>query len=187
MTASLGLEADFDAADPSRGGGLARRLGLVALLALPVATLAAGGWLLLARREAPPQPLTLEPVTEAEARGFLRRAVDAGLAGDFDALCDLSGARRNCEVNLEQGGADAPPDQPPTSVDARYVEVGGGVETPGWVLTVKGREGRGLAYTTQVMVFRDEDNALKGINVVWWSGARLILGGDGTEEGDPVE
>lgn len=164
---------------------LARRLGLVALLALPAAGLAAGGWLLLTHSE-PPPPSMSEPVTEAEARGFLRRAVDAGLAGDFDALCDLSGARHNCEVNLEEGGADAPPDEPPSSVTARYVAVGNGVETPGWVLTVQGREGRGLHYTTQVMVFRDEDNLLKGTNVVWWSGARLILGGDGAEVGDPV-
>lgn len=146
-----------------------------------VAMLLAVAWLVLYEPFA-----SHEPVTEAEARAFLSRAVDVGRARDFDALCRLNGSVENCEFDLDQGARETVPETPPTSVAAHYAPKGNGNDTPGWVLTVRGRDGRGQPYDTEVMVFRDDDGDLTAVNVVWWSGARLIVGDDPIQSAEPA-
>lgn len=148
---------------------LSARRAVVALGAAVVAATLV--WLYLG------SPIPSKPVTEAEARAYLDKAVRAGLARDFRTLCRLNGAAYNCETDLASGARATAPTAGPDSVDAFYAKAEGGNETPGWVLTVRGRDGLGSAYKTEVMVFRDHEAHLKAINIVWWSGNRLVLDG----------
>ena len=130
-------------------------------------------------------PVPSKPVTEAEARAYLDKAIQAGLARDFQTLCRLNGSTFNCEIDLDRGGArETSPDVPPSSVNAFYAEADADTDTPGWVLTVRGRNARDEAYTTEVMVFRDHEGHLKAINIVWWSGNRLVVNDTGVQTPD---
>lgn len=112
------------------------------------------------------------PVTEGEARAYLDRMIAAGLAGDVDAVCGYNGAPSNCYALLENNPATVPK-EPPTSITATY-EGDGADESSGWVFTVRGRDGRGLPYRTEVMVFRDHEGNLKAINAAWWTSAQVV-------------
>ncbi len=124
------------------------------------------------------------PIPAAAARQYLDRAVAAALAPDEEALCALNGARLNCLTMLDDGARRRWPDTAPATVAARYVRESDQDNT-GWVFTVAGTDGAGEAYTTEVFVFRSE-GALTAINIVWWSGARLVLEDDGTSVESPV-
>jgi hypothetical protein len=116
-------------------------------------------------------------VSEAEARAFLDGLVDAGLAGDFDRLCAGNGSEFNCRMSLDGGSSGTVPDEPPSSVIATFVPAGPDVDIPGWLLTVRGRNGLGVTYTTELVVFREDDTGdLAAINAVWWSGDRIASG-----------
>jgi len=124
------------------------------------------------------------PVTEAEARAHLDRAVRAALAHDFDGMCALNGSVFNCRTDLDAGDRDTVPTAAPTTVAARYTEKQSDDGTPGWILTVTGQNGRGKPYSTEVMVFRDHEGNLAAINIVWWSGNRLVLGDSNEQKPD---
>lgn len=171
----LGLDPDR-----SSGAGRDRRRSVGIGVALLVVLLALA-WLVVREPFA-----ASKPVTEAEARAFLDRAVGLGRARDFEGLCALNGSVANCEFTLDQGARETVPDEKPTSVHAYFAPEGDGNDTPGWVLTVRGRDGRGQSYDTQVMVFRDDEGDLTAINIVWWSGARLIVGDDPIQSAAPV-
>ncbi|HWL37677.1 MAG TPA: hypothetical protein VNQ77_15935 [Frankiaceae bacterium] len=120
-------------------------------------------------------------MTEAEARAFLDTAIDVGLAGDYRALCAMNGSVSNCELTLDVNPLHPPATTRPESITGHHVGAGDGNDTAGWVFTVEGRAGDGMRYATEVMVFRDHEDRLKGTNLVWWSGARLVVG-DGAED-----
>jgi hypothetical protein len=150
-----------------------------------LATVAVTGTLLVVSVVAD-RPSTTPPFPESEARAYLDRAIALGLARDYTALCALNGSTYNCERTLDAGRRETVPAQRPTSVSAFYVPKGNGHDTGGWVLTVRGRDGTGKAYRTQVMVFED-DRALTAINIVWWSNARLLLGDIGRQREDETQ
>jgi hypothetical protein len=114
-----------------------------------------------------------EPVSEAEARGFFDRIVAAAQAQDWVALCGLSGARFNCEYDLDQIGRDRLPPERPTIVETRFHEKQTKDGSTGQVLVVEGTDGRGRSYRTEVMVQRYEGH-LEGVNVVYWSNSEIF-------------
>lgn len=116
-----------------------------------------------------------EPVSEAEARGFLDQAVAAGRARDWDKLCNLNGAPPNCHFALDspfQKLRDTVPPDPPRIVETRFIEEsaeGAG----GRILIVEGTDGRGKPYRTEVLVSRYEGK-LEGTNIVYWSSHEIF-------------
>lgn len=142
-----------------------RVLGLGALALLVVAL---GGWWW--SRMTP-------PVTEAEARRYLGRIVEAAEARDLDRVCRLNGAQANCRETLRYiGGPDTVPTEPPRVVGTRYYAERDG-DTAGRVLVVEGIDGRGKSYRTEVFVFRENRFNFKATNAVYWSGAKFIEDG----------
>jgi hypothetical protein len=122
------------------------------------------------------------PVSEADARSYLNRMVAAAQAGDFEALCTLNGSVGNCRRMLETAcdPSTAPPviscketvpEDPPTVVATRNSPGGGYAER---LLVVRGVDGAGNPYETEVLVFRENRRSLKAINSVYWSGATII-------------
>jgi hypothetical protein len=140
-------------------------LGTVAVLLVAVV-----GWFVLAGDGG---GASEAPVSEAEAREFFDRIVAAAQSRDWAALCGLSGAKFNCEYDLDQIGRDRLPPERPTIVETRFHEkqVKGG--STGRVLVVEGTDGRGRPYHTEVMVQRYEGR-LEGVNVVYWSNSEIF-------------
>lgn len=112
-------------------------------------------------------------VTEGQARAYFDRIVAAARTGDFDAMCNLNGAPPNCQLMLDVAGRDRVPADPPRVSRARYASE---LDTPGWLLVVEGLDGRARPYSTQVLIFRDDEGELKAINAVYWSGATVSDG-----------
>ena len=132
----------------------------------------------------------LGPVTEAEARGYFARAVAAVERKDFDALCRLNSSYSTCHLELQHECPESFPDlrfpdgeelyrlcreaaplEPPTVVrscdwPARNGHVGGRI------LVVRGVNGRGKPYETEVLVFRDA-RSFKSQHTVYWSGSKF--------------
>jgi hypothetical protein len=124
------------------------------------------------------------PVSEAEARRYLDRMVVAAQARDFEALCRLNGAVLNCERTLDTGCdpstgppaiscKDTVPEEPPTVVGSRDTR---NEDTGGRILVVRGVDGAGKPYETEVLVFRENRRSFKAINSVYWSGATIMEG-----------
>lgn len=123
------------------------------------------------------------PVTVADARRYLDRMVAAAEARDFEALCRLNGSVLNCERQLKTGCDQRPftdpvvscedtvPEQPPTVVATRS---GPGDDTAGRILVVRGMDGAGNPYESEVLVFRENRRSFKAINAVYWSNATII-------------
>lgn len=158
--------------DRGRRGRLGTR-DVVVAAALPLVALAAALGYLGTRPTGTPAP-----VSEAEARGHLERLVAVALDGDLGGLCALNGAVANCARGLA-GARDAVPRTAPSSITARFVD--GRDEGRGWVFDLEGVDGKGAAYDSQVMVFRDHEGRLKAINAVWWTGSRVVIRDDGAE------
>lgn len=128
------------------------------------------------------------PVSEAEARRYLDRMVAAAQARDFEVLCRLNGAALNCERMLDTGcdPSTAPPaiscketvpPEPPEVVATRNSPGDG---YAGRILVVRGVDGAGKPYETEVLVFRENRRSLKATNSVYWSGATIIEDEDDT-------
>lgn len=127
------------------------------------------------------------PVSEADARRYLDRMVTAAQAGDFEALCNLNGAVANCKRQLETGCDPTPftepivsckdtvPPDPPEVVETRESPGDG---TAGRILVVRGVDGAGKPYETEVLVFRENRRSFKAVNSVYWSSASIIENGD---------
>lgn len=113
------------------------------------------------------------PVTEAEARAYLGRIVDAAQARDFDALCQLNGALLNCRTQLAQVGEQTVPTTPPTVVGTRYLREKGDL-IAGRVLLLEGKDGCGRAYRSEVLVFRENRYHFKATNAVYWANYRIL-------------
>ncbi len=131
------------------------------------------------------------PVTESEASAYLDKIVAAAQEKDFEKLCGLNGSVLNCRRQLDIGCDDTPgvapdvscrdtvPSQPPTVVDTRYSPKQSSNDTPGRVLVVRGVDGSGKPYESEVFVFRENRNHFKAINAVYWSNARILDDEDG--------
>ena len=128
------------------------------------------------------------PVSEAQARRYLDRMVAAAQARDFESLCRLNGAVLNCERMLDTGcdPSTAPPavscketvpPEPPQVVTTRSSPGDG---YAGRILVVRGVDGVGKPYETEVLVFRENRRSLKAINSVYWSGATIVEDEDDT-------
>jgi hypothetical protein len=121
-------------------------------------------------------------VSEDQARRYLGRMVAAAQAKDFEALCELNGAVGNCRRTLDTAcdPSTAPPAiscketvpaDPPTVVTSRNSPGDG---YAGRILLVRGVDGAGKPYETEVLVFRENRRSLKAVNSVYWSGATII-------------
>lgn len=122
------------------------------------------------------------PVSEADARRYLDRMVTAAQARDFEALCDLNGSFGNCRRMLDTACdpstapptiscKDTVPEQSPTVATTRSSPGDG---YAGRILVVRGVDGTGKPYETEVLVFRENRRSLKATNSVYWSGATII-------------
>jgi hypothetical protein len=126
------------------------------------------------------------PVTEKEARSYLDKMVAAAEKKDFEKLCELNGSVLNCRRQLDIGCDETPgsapaiscrdtvPSQAPSVVATRYSEKKSSNDTPGRVLVVRGIDGMGEQYETEVFVFRENRHHFKAINAVYWSNARIL-------------
>lgn len=133
------------------------------------------------------------PVSDTAARRYFGRIVDAALAHDFEELCRLNGSEKTCWEELRVycpesfGGGAAPqflrgealaqecresvPTQPPEIVSSTYQPARGGI-VGGRILVVRGKDGRGKPYETDVMIFRDR-RTYKATHAVFWSGSKF--------------
>ena len=133
------------------------------------------------------------PVSDQAARAYFERIVAAAEAKDFAALCRLNGSPNVCRhelgvycpeslgsgpvpqvpkgSELEQECREAVPSEPPTVVESRHQPSGDGY-TGGRILLVKGVDGRGKPYETEVLVFRDK-RSYKAVHAVFWSGDKF--------------
>lgn len=148
---------------------------LLVSLALLVAAGLGGSWWYFGGAET--------PVSEADARRYLDRMVAAAQAGDFEELCNLNGAVGNCERQLDTGCDPTPFTEPIVSckdtVPPKPPEVVATRDSPGEgyagrILVVRGVDGAGKPYETEVLVFRENRRTFKAINSVYWSGATII-------------
>ncbi len=135
------------------------------------------------------------PVSDAAARRYFSRIAAAAEAKDFEALCRLNASVRTCQAELRvycpesipvgPGGAPAfpsgdaleeecresVPTDPPKIVASRHRPATGG-RVGGRLLVVKGVDGRGKPYETEVLVFRDK-RTYKATHAVFWSGSKF--------------
>lgn len=155
----------------------------------PVAAVVTGGWLAWGLYWGDFRG----PVTDSEARGHFERIVAAARAKDFDALCRLNSSVRTCRAELqvycrdnngpipgpmfaageelERMCREAVPPDPPLIVSSRdQPKVGD--STAGRILTVRGVDGRGRSYETEVMVFWTGRGFL-ATHAVFWSGDKF--------------
>jgi hypothetical protein len=142
------------------------------------------------------------PVSDEAARSYFDRIVAAAQDKDFEALCQLNGSASVCRSELrvycpegfgsgpapqfpggeelEQECREAVPAEPPTIVSSLHRPSRDG-NVGGRVLVVRGVDGRGRPYETDVLIFRDK-RSYKAIHAVFWSGDKfeeLERDGDG--------
>ncbi len=133
------------------------------------------------------------PVSDDAARQYFERIVVAAQAKDFDGLCRFNGSPSVCRhelgiycpesfgsgpvpqmpkgVELEQECRESVPSERPTIVSSRHQPSRDGY-TGGRILLVKGVDGRGKPYETEVLVFRDK-RSYKAVHAVFWSGDKF--------------
>jgi hypothetical protein len=133
------------------------------------------------------------PVSDEAARRYFDRIVAAAQAKDFETLCNLNGSAGTCREELrvycpesygsgpaprfpkgeelEQGCRESVPRDPPTVVSSRHEPTKDGY-TGGRILLVRGVDGRGKPYETEVLIFRDK-RSYKAIHSVFWSGDKF--------------
>jgi hypothetical protein len=133
------------------------------------------------------------PVSDSAARLYFDRIVTAAQAKDFEALCRLNGSASVCREELrvycpetygsgptpqfpkgeelEQECRESVPPSPPTIASSRHQPSKDGY-TGGRILLVKGVDGRGKPYETEVLIFRDK-RSYKAIHAVFWSGDKF--------------
>jgi hypothetical protein len=146
------------------------------------------------------------PVSDGAARSYFDRIVAAAQAKDFEALCRLNSSVGTCEFELRGvcpesfGSGPAPvfpqgealiqecresvPPEPPEIVSSRD-HPGRAGYVGGRILVVRGTDGRGKPYETEVLIFRDK-RSYKAVHAVFWSNDKFEeLGPDGTVEVRP--
>jgi hypothetical protein len=135
------------------------------------------------------------PVSDAAARHYFSRIVAAAQAKDLEALCRLNSSVGTCQAELRVycpesfpvgpgGGPEFPagedleeecgesiPTEPPQIVASRHRPAMEG-RVGGRLLVVKGIDGRGKAYETEVLIFRDK-RSFKATHAVFWSGSKF--------------
>jgi hypothetical protein len=133
------------------------------------------------------------PVSDQAARRYFDRIVAAAQAKDFEGLCRLNGSASVCREELRNycpesfGSGPAPsfpsggelervcresvPPEPPTVLSSRHQAATNGY-LGGRILLVKGVDGRGKPYETEVLIFRDK-RSYKAIHAVFWSGDKF--------------
>ena len=130
------------------------------------------------------------PVSEEAARRYFARIVAAAEAKDFDALCRLNSSVGTCEFEMRAfcrpptGGPLNPgreelerwcrasvPEEPPEIVSSTY-RPGRDGSVGGRLLVVKGTDGYGRPYETEVLIFRDK-RSYKATHALFWSGSKF--------------
>jgi hypothetical protein len=131
------------------------------------------------------------PVGDSAARTYFARIVVAAQAKDFPALCRLNSSVGPCEFEmnaycpdpavprplqiprdiLEQECRISVPNEPPEIVASRHYPAKGG-NVGGRLLVVRGVDGRGNPYETEVLIFRDK-RSYKAIHALYWSGSKF--------------
>jgi hypothetical protein len=127
------------------------------------------------------------PVSDPAARGYFARIVAAAQAKDFDALCRLNSSVGPCEFEMNavcrdpvRGGPlqmsrEQMEQECRVSVPSEAPEILASRDHPGRdgsvggrMLVVRGVDGRGNPYETEVLIFRDK-RSYKAIHAVFWS------------------
>jgi hypothetical protein len=161
------------------------RTKLLVTLAMAAAAIGVGVWWL--------QGGFGGPVSDEAARSYFDRIVAAAQAKDFEALCRLNGSASVCREELriycpesygsgptpqfpkgdelDQECRESVPAEAPTVVSSRHQPSEDGY-TGGRILLVKGVDGRGKPYETEVLIFRDK-RSYKAMHAVFWSGDKF--------------
>jgi hypothetical protein len=134
------------------------------------------------------------PVSDEAARSYFARIVAAAQAKDFETLCRLSASVGTCEAELHTycpenvpAGPSGPvfpsgevlerlcresvPSGPPKIVSSTH-RPGRDGYVGGRLLLIKGTDGRGDPYETEVLIFRDK-RSYKATHAVFWSGSKF--------------
>ncbi len=130
------------------------------------------------------------PVSDEEARRYFAGIVSAAERQDFDALCKLNASVGTCEFDMRiayrpPGGGpidpgrdvlaewcrQAAPREAPEIVSSIDQEAPSG-SVGGRVLTVRGADGHGRHYETEVLIFRDK-RSYRATHAVFWSGEKF--------------
>lgn len=131
------------------------------------------------------------PVSDGAARRYFARIAAAAEAKDFDALCRLNASVGTCEFDLRGACSDpvtgsplfptreqlerecleSVPTEPPEIVASRH-RPGKDGHVGGRLLVVRGKDGRGRSYETEVLIFRDK-RSYRATHAVFWSGAKF--------------
>jgi hypothetical protein len=115
-----------------------------------------------------------------DARAHLDRLIDAGIARDFDRLCELAGSG-TCDSLLD-GAEDLAPAARPRIVDVSVHQpqrTGDGYTSGGVLFTLCGTDAAGSPFESEVLVSRTPDDSLFAISAVWWTGTGVTLLGPG--------
>jgi hypothetical protein len=132
-------------------------------------------------------------VSDEDARRYFDRIVAAAEKKDFETLCRLNASVGTCRAelrvycpetfgsgvapqfpqgeDLERECREAVPTDPPAIVSSRHRPARDG-HVGGRVLVVRGVDGRGKPYETEVLIFRDK-RSYKATHAVFWSGAKF--------------
>ena len=130
------------------------------------------------------------PVTDEEARRYFAGIVSATAQQHFEALCNLNASVGTCEFEMRiacrppEGG----PIDPGKEVLAEWCRQAAPREAPeiissmdregrsgsvgGRVLLVRGTDGHGRPYETEVLIFRDK-RSYRATHAVFWSGEKF--------------
>jgi len=133
--------------------------------------------------ETPPQAPAID-----EAEAFLDQLIEAGIARDFDRLCDLAGTAM-CTDLLEGNEDLAPTERPDVTAVAVHepLRTADGFTSGGVHFVLCGQDAAGSPFESEVLVSQDHDGGLFAISSVWWTGTGVsFLESEGTVEvGEP--
>lgn len=120
------------------------------------------------------------PPTLAETQAFVAQMVQLAQAGELEQLCEMGGG--NCERILETAGTQNVPTDPPTVARIYVVpsveHSDGSWSQGGQMVEMCGVDRSGTQYQTQMIVFRDPQQGVIGIEPIYWSGLSISVGAE---------
>jgi hypothetical protein len=140
------------------------------------------------------------PVSDGAAREYFARVVAAAQAKDFAVLCRLNSSVGPCEFEMnaicpdpsvgrplhlpreviEEECRKSVPTEAPEIVASRHYPAKDD-NVGGRLLVVRGVDGRGNPYETEVLIFRDK-RSYKSIHTVFWSGSKFPVSNESKPE-----
>lgn len=106
-----------------------------------------------------------------EARSHLASLVAIVRTGDLTTLCALGSG--TCEHMLAGSDPTARPTSDPLVIGSRLIDATAS-SPAGRILALRGRDGNGDPYVSEILVFRDGDRLIS-TGTVYWLGTRIAV------------